>query len=213
MSRAAAMLLLGTLTLVPAAAGADEIFACRDADGVRVFGNVEQHRCVGAVKRTRGLGTPARVRDASPSWRDDARAISLAPPEYRDHIRRAAHKYKLSEELLHAVMRVESGYRPTALSVKGAMGLMQLMPGTARDMYVRNAWSPEENIDGGARYLRTLANQYQGDLVMTLAAYNAGPEAVKRAGGVPSYPETQDYVKRVLELYEKLKRQSARGDG
>jgi soluble lytic murein transglycosylase-like protein len=213
MSRAATMLLVGTMTLVPAVAGADEIFACRDADGVRVFGNVEQHRCVGRVKRTKGVGSPVRARVASASSRDDAKAISLAPQEYREHIRRAADKYKLSEDLLHAVMRVESGYQPRALSVKGAMGLMQLMPGTARDMYVRDAWSPEENIDGGARYLRTLANQYQGDLVMTLAAYNAGPEAVRRAGGVPSYPETREYVRRVMELYEKLKRQNARGDG
>jgi soluble lytic murein transglycosylase-like protein len=213
MFRAATMLLLGTMTLAPSLAGADEIFSCKDADGVRVFGNVEQHRCVGTVRRTKGLGAPVRVRGATSSWRDDAKAISLAPPEYRDHIRRAADKYRLSEELLHAVMRVESGYRPTALSVRGAMGLMQLMPGTARDMYVRDAWSPEENIEGGARYLRTLANQYQGDLVMTLAAYNAGPEAVKRAGGVPASPETKEYVRRVIELYEKLKRQNARGDG
>jgi soluble lytic murein transglycosylase-like protein len=93
------------------------------------------------------------------------------------------------------------------------MGLMQLMPGTARDMYVRDVWSPEENIDGGARYLRTLANKYDGDLMKTLAAYNAGPEAVKRAGGVPSYPETQEYVKKVIDLYGKLKRQNARSDG
>jgi soluble lytic murein transglycosylase-like protein len=93
------------------------------------------------------------------------------------------------------------------------MGLMQLMPDTARMMYVRDVWSPEENIDGGARYLRVLANQYGGDLIKTLAAYNAGPEAVKRAGGVPSYPETQEYVRKVLGIYEQLKSRNARGDG
>jgi soluble lytic murein transglycosylase-like protein len=120
-------------------------------------------------------------------------------------------KYHLSEDLLHAVMFVESGYRPTAVSVKGAVGLMQLMPSTAKDMYVRNIWSPRDNIEGGARYLRTLANKYQGDLTKTLAAYNAGPDAVKRAGGVPSYPETVEYVRRVLNLYDRLRARSASG--
>jgi len=78
-------------------------------------------------------------------------------------------------------------------------------------MYVRDAWSPEENIEGGARYLRILANRYNGDLVKTLAAYNAGPEAVDRAGGVPQYPETQAYVRKVLAIYEQLKSQNAKG--
>ena len=214
MTRLPAMLLLGTLVLAPTpGAGADEIFACKDADGVRVFGNVERHRCVGRVKTTRVRGTSSTTRSAAWSVGADVRAIQRAPALYTEHVRRAADKYKLSEELLHAVMQVESAYQPRALSVKGAQGLMQLMPGTAKDMYVRDVWSPEENIDGGARYLRTLANQYQGDLVKTLAAYNAGPDAVKRAGGVPSYPETQDYVRRVIEIYESLKRQNARGDG
>jgi soluble lytic murein transglycosylase-like protein len=88
---------------------------------------------------------------------------------------------------------------------------MQLMPGTARDMYVRDVWSPEENIEGGARYLRILANRYEGDLVKTLAAYNAGPEAVDRAGGIPRYPETQEYVRKVLDIYQQLKSRNAKG--
>jgi soluble lytic murein transglycosylase-like protein len=213
MLRLHAMLLLGTMVLAPTAARADEIFACLDADGVRVFGNVERHRCVGRVKTTSVRGTSTTTRRASSSVGADVRAIQRAPVAYQDHVRRAAGKYKLSEELLHAVMQVESAYQPRALSVKGAQGLMQLMPGTAKEMYVRDVWSPEENIDGGARYLRTLANHYQGDLVKTLAAYNAGPDAVKRAGGVPSYPETQEYVRRVIQISESLKRQNARGDG
>ena len=215
MLRLHAMLLLGTLTLVPAAAVADT-FACKDAEGNWVLGNaghVDQHRCVGKVQRDRGGRTSTATRSASSSSRGDVKAIRLAPREYQDHIRRAADKYQLSEALLHAVMRVESGYQPRALSVKGAQGLMQLMPGTAKDMHVRDVWSPEENIYGGARYLRILANQYQGDLVKTLAAYNAGPEAVKRARGVPEYQETKDYVKRVLEIYEELKGRNVRGDG
>ena len=212
MFRLAAMLVLGTLSLGPSVAGAGDNFACKDADGVWVLGNVQRDRCVGRVKQFRSHGTPTTVRSGSSSGAE-VKAILLAPTAYREHVRRAADKYGLAEELLHAVMAVESGFRPGAISEKGAMGLMQLMPGTARDMYVRDVWSPEENIDGGARYLRTLANKYDGDLMKTLAAYNAGPEAVKRAGGVPSYPETQEYVKRVIDLYGKLKRQNARGDG
>ncbi len=211
MSRASAMLLLGTLALVPSTAGAGDTFACKDAGGNWVFGNVEQHRCVGKVKRTPGYDARPRTRASTQTTAAEAKAILLAPTAYREHVRSAAARYSLSEELLHAVMAVESGFRPTAVSEKGAIGLMQLMPGTARDMYVRDVWSPEENIDGGARYLRTLANRYQGDLVKTLAAYNAGPEAVDRAGGVPSYPETQRYVTKVLGIYEKLKSLNAKG--
>ena len=83
------------------------------------------------------------------------------------------------------------------------MGLMQLMPATAKDMYVDDAWDPAQNIEGGARYLRILANQYGGDPVQVLAAYNAGPEAVRRAGGsVPNIPETREYVRKVVELWK-----------
>ncbi len=214
MSRAAAMLLLGTLALVPSLAGADEVFSCKDAEGNWVFGNVEQHRCVGKVKRTGAGHAPSKARRPSGTSGAEARGLVLAPAaykEYREHIRDAATKYQLAEELLLAVMAVESGYRPDAVSVKGAKGLMQLMPDTASDMYVRDVWSPRDNIEGGARYLRILANQYDGNLEKTLAAYNAGPEAVKRAGGVPRFQETQEYVRKVLVLYERLKNQNAKG--
>jgi soluble lytic murein transglycosylase-like protein len=213
MPRLAAMLLLGTIALAPSLAGAGENFACKDADGNWVLGNVQRDRCVGAVKQIGSRAAPARARSGSSSSTAYVKAILLAPTAYREHVRRAADKYGLSEELLQAVMAVESGFRPGAISEKGAMGLMQLMPDTARRMYVRDVWSPEENIDGGARYLRTLANKYEGDLVKTLAAYNAGPEAVNRAGGVPSYPETTEYVKRVLDIYGQLKSGKVRSDG
>ena len=108
--------------------------------------------------------------------------------------------------LLRAVMAVESNYNARAVSEKGAVGLMQLMPGTAKDMYVYDVWDPAQNIDGGARYLRLLANQYGGDLMRTLAAYNAGPDAVRRSGGkIPDIPETREYVRKVVALYEAYK--------
>ena len=105
-----------------------------------------------------------------------------------------------------AVMAVESNFDPRAVSEKGAMGLMQLMPVTAREMFVSDPFDPAQNIEGGARYLRVLANQYAGDPLRTLAAYNAGPDAVRRAGGdVPDIPETRAYVRRVVDLWNAYK--------
>ena len=103
--------------------------------------------------------------------------------------------------LVRALIQVESKFRPTARSPKGAMGLMQLMPSTARAIGLRNARDPVQNILGGAYYLRNLANRFEGDLYFTLAAYNAGPGAVQRYRGVPPYPETQSYVRQVLSYY------------
>ena len=213
MSRVTAMLLLGSLALSPVAEGSEDNYSCKDAYGTWVLGNAGIELCVTKPRRVSNPETRPRVR-ASPSQETtgaEVKAILLAPTAYRDHVRRAAEIYKLPEELLHAVMAVESGFNPEAMSNKGAAGLMQLMPGTAKDMYVRDVWNPSQNIDGGARYLRVLANQYQGDLKKTLAAYNAGPEAVRRAGGVPSIQETQDYVRKVLAIYEKLKSRNAKG--
>jgi len=213
MSRAAAMLLLGTIVLSPLAAGADDTYSCKDADGTWVLGNAGRDRCVTTPRRiTVRESRPAVSRGPSQeTTAAEVKAILLSPSAYRDHVRKAASAYNLPEELLHAVMAVESGFNPKAVSHKGAAGLMQLMPGTAREMYVSDVWSPSQNIEGGARYLRILANQYQGDLAKTLAAYNAGPEAVRRAGGVPSIQETREYVRKVLAIYETLKSRNAKG--
>ena len=118
-------------------------------------------------------------------------------------IQRYALEQDLSPRLVQAVVQVESGYNPKALSSKGAMGLMQLMPDTARLMGVSDPWNPAQNIRGGTRYLRRQLDRFSGDLVLALAAYNAGPTAVTRYGGVPPYRETQRYVDKVLGLYEK----------
>lgn len=216
MSRVAAMLLLGTIALSPAfaGAGADDNYMCKDAEGTWVLGNAGRDRCVTAPKRvTIRESRPTVSRGPSKdTTAAEVKAILLAPTAYRDHVRKAAETYNLPEELLHAVMAVESGFDPMAMSHKGAAGLMQLMPETAKDMQVSDVWSPSQNIEGGARYLRILANQYQGDLTKTLSAYNAGPEAVRRArGGVPGIQETRDYVRKVLAIYEKLKSRNAKG--
>jgi soluble lytic murein transglycosylase-like protein len=117
------------------------------------------------------------------------------------HIREAAALYRLPEAFLRAVIRVESDYNAGVTSHAGAQGLMQLMPGTAARMGVRDSFDPRQNILGGARYLRILANAFGGDLILTIAAYNAGEGAVIRYRGVPPYDETQRYVQRVLGWY------------
>jgi soluble lytic murein transglycosylase-like protein len=113
-----------------------------------------------------------------------------------------AQKYKLPAALLKAIMHVESAFEPTAVSPKGAVGLMQLMPQTAQQLAVENLLNVEANIEAGARYLRMLSELFDGNMVQALAAYNAGPNAVKKYGGqIPPYAETQLYVRKVLSLY------------
>jgi soluble lytic murein transglycosylase-like protein len=189
----------------PALAAADEMYSYQDADGVLHFSNAPSDARYHKVSRTPGslYRKPQAQGRARPVV---ASASSSGTPKlerFREHIRAAATKYRLPEHLLLAVMAVESNYDHRALSEKGAMGLMQLMPSTAKDMYVDDAFDPAQNIEGGARYLRILANQYGGDPVQVLAAYNAGPEAVRRAGGtVPNIPETREYVRKVVELWK-----------
>ena len=130
-----------------------------------------------------------------------------APP---DQIDKAAKLYNIPSELIRAVIAVESAGDASALSHKGAVGLMQLMPSTAGSMYVTDAVDPAQNIQGGTRYLRTLANQFNGDMVLVLAAYNAGPEAVRKYAGVPPFAETRDYVRKVMQRYNQYKLESVR---
>jgi soluble lytic murein transglycosylase-like protein len=117
----------------------------------------------------------------------------------------AARRHKLDPALVLALVQVESAFQPGAVSPKGAQGLTQLMPATAREMGVKDALDPEQNLDGGARYLSWLLSRYSGDLKRALAAYNAGPGAVDRHHGVPPYRETLQYVRRVLEKYNDKK--------
>ena len=116
-------------------------------------------------------------------------------------IDQAASRHNVDPSLVRAVIKVESNFNPNAVSRKGAMGLMQLMPQTARLLNVSNPFDPEQNVDAGVRQLKQLMENYGGDVKLTLAAYNAGPGAVARSAGVPHYAETRQYVKRITQLY------------
>lgn len=134
-------------------------------------------------------------------------SADVAAQSVDELVRRAAARYGVDVDLIHAVIRAESDYDPHCLSSAGAIGLMQLMPATARSLGLTDAWDPAQNIDGGTKYLRQQLERF-GDLRLALAAYNAGPGAVLRYGGVPPYPETRNYVQRVLAYL--AQRQSAR---
>lgn len=123
--------------------------------------------------------------------------------EIYDIISEISSKHGVNEKLIRALIRQESGYNPTVVSKAGATGLMQLMPATAKSLGVNDAKDPVQNIDGGVRYLKSLMKKYNGNLILALAAYNAGPGAVDKYGGVPPYKETQNYVKNILANYLK----------
>jgi hypothetical protein len=129
---------------------------------------------------------------------------ALKPNEIKfdNLISEASEKYGIDSELLKAVIKAESNFNPGAVSPKGAMGLMQLMPGTAESLNVSNPFDPAQNIDGGARYLRAMMDKFGGDIPKTLSAYNAGPRAVETYNGIPPYKETQGYVKRILGMLQ-----------
>jgi soluble lytic murein transglycosylase-like protein len=123
-----------------------------------------------------------------------------------DHlITKASEKYSVDPALIKAVIKAESNFNHRAVSKKGARGLMQLMPATASSLHVQDSFHPESNIEGGVRYLRYLLNYFSGNLHLALAAYNAGENAVIRYGGIPPYPETQIYVRRVLSYLDKFR--------
>lgn len=195
-----------------------QIWVSRAADGSLHFTNVPAHRRHNARVFISSRDTPR-----PPPSPVDTQVISLPPPpavgpetraqylstardparytRFDAHITEAARLYQLPEALLRAVIRQESDFNPWSVSSSGALGLMQLLPSTAQSMTVTDPFDPRQNILGGARYLRSLANTFNGDLILTLAAYNAGSGAVIRYGAVPPYEETQNYVRRVLRYY------------
>lgn len=127
---------------------------------------------------------------------------SVNPAEYEQLISSCASKYGVNPSLIKAVIHAESGYNPNAVSRKGASGLMQLMPDTARSLKVSNSFDPKDNVEGGVKYLRFLLDTFRGDVSLAVAAYNAGLSKVAKYGGIPPYNETRSYVNRVLSYMQ-----------
>ena len=125
-------------------------------------------------------------------------ASSVNPAEFEQLIRNCSEKYGVNPCLVKAVIHAESGYNPNAVSSKGASGLMQLMPGTAKSLKVADRFNPKDNVEGGVKYLRFLLDTFRGDVSLAVAAYNAGLNKVAKYGGIPPYNETRTYVNRVL---------------
>ncbi len=127
--------------------------------------------------------------------------LTAPPPEISNLVDKTAGQMQVDPKLVHAVIQVESGYNPRAVSRKGAQGLMQLMPSTAERFGVENSFNPKQNIEGGVSYLKYLLQLFGGNVPLSVAAYNAGEHAVQRSGGIPQFTETKGYVQRVTSLY------------
>ena len=153
-------------------------------------------RVASAPKRKKAIDTVI-----APDNREILRDRAVSSAELDSIIQTAAQRHNVDPNLVRAVIKVESNFNPRAVSPKGAMGLMQLMPATARNLNVSNPFDPEQNVDAGVRHLRELLDSYQGDVSLSLAAYNAGSGAVARSKGVPPYSETRQYVRRITKLY------------
>ena len=202
-ARAAALAAVG-LALTQSGVSQADIYRRVDADGVVSFSNTrKQGRRVVREQVRRGKPRPGGSQRPSAGSRP-------SPGSYDATIREAATLYQIPEELIRAVIKVESGWNPNAVSHANARGLMQLIPATAERMMVSDVFDPRQNIFGGVRYLRVLANLFNGNLELTIAAYNAGENAVIRYGGIPPFSETQQYVVKVLSYYRHYR---SRGGG
>lgn len=197
LSTACATVALCAATLLGTEAALADIYSFTDERGVKHFTNIPS-----LDRRYKLL-----YREARPSARSQAYMPTEADiRRFQGIVEAAARSHGVDAALVQAVISAESGFNPNAVSRKGASGLMQLMPDTARRYGVRNLFDPVENVHGGVRYLKDLLALFNGDMHLALAGYNAGENAVIRAGNrIPPYPETQNYVPKVIDFYQRFR--------
>jgi hypothetical protein len=186
-----AVLLGGFLlySFLPTAAKADEIVLLVDEHGHKVYVNTS--------------APPTREGWMARGFHPSTVPVSgYIPASLNRLVEQTASRFQVDPELIRAIIRVESNYDPKAVSSKGAMGLMQLIPATAQRFGVARPFDPKQNLEGGINYLRYLLELFGGDLSLSLAAYNAGEHSVQRWGGIPAIPETQNYVQKVTSIYQ-----------
>ena len=176
-------------TFLSTPAKADQIIVLVDEHGHKIYVNTGE--------------TSTRVGWMARSFQPSQPALSgNIPANINQLVEQTASRHQVDPDLVRAIMQVESGNDPKAVSSKGAMGLMQLVPATAQRFGVANPFDPKQNLEGGVNYLKYLLDLFGGDLSLSLAAYNAGEHSVQRSGGIPAIPETQDYVRKVTSIYQ-----------
>ena len=191
-----ALLMVQTCLFIPYAAppASADIYRYEDEEGIVHFTDAPTDRrfkiIIHDLKKDNQLRTRLKFSN------------KVNPAEFETIIKASADKYGVSPSLVKAVIHAESGYDPNAVSQKGASGLMQLMPGTAKSLKVKNSLDPKDNVEGGVKYLRFLLDTFRGDISLALAAYNAGLGRVAKYGGIPPYSETRTYVNRVLSYMQ-----------
>jgi len=186
MTRAAIVVLTAVILLSASAPSQAQIASYVDEHGKVVYVNGD---------------SPKRKTEGTISSAPAAQSANASGDHLDQIVQQAAERHNLDPALVKAVISTESGWNPTAISRKGAVGLMQLIPETAERFGVGNAFDPAQNVEGGTSYLKQLLDHYNGDLTKTLAAYNAGERAVDQSGGIPAYPETERYVQKVTDAY------------
>jgi|GEM_PF-301367 len=192
-------LILSLTAAISAPSWADGIYKYIDDNGRVVFTNVVPKGSTDDAKESVTVTNRKRVKSGSgpgelESSKELANKITALVEKYD------LGRFKLGSDFVRAVIKVESNFNPNAISRKGALGLMQLMPATARRFGVRNIYNPEQNLEGGIQYLNFLLDTFNGDVNLSLAAYNAGENVVQRLKGIPPYRETRDYVKKISEI-------------